>query len=143
MCFYTLICAFKRDKSCLIERIYRKVEYQNAQICIGQENYAWKGKKVFSRLPSSAGTRLQRESKVSEPENHRYCGTKQRRDRETICHVLVVPNRLSQTGNYRVSYALSTSNTLFSSYRVVDSGVIDYMTHSQQFITYNSRLGNL
>lgn len=50
---------------------------------------------------------------------------------------------LSQTGNYRVSYALSASNTLFSSSRVIDSGVIDYMTHSQQFITYNSRLGNL
>lgn len=43
-----------------------------------------------------------------------------------------------QTGKYHVSYALSASNTSFSSSWVIDSVAIDLMTHSShQFITYN------
>ena len=50
---------------------------------------------------------------------------------------------LAQSGKYPTSYALSASNSPFSSSWIIDSGATDHMTHSPiRFTTYNPCPGN-
>ena len=50
---------------------------------------------------------------------------------------------VGQAGKCPIPYALSASNTSFSSSCVIESRVTNYMTHpSHQFVTYNPCPGN-